>query len=164
MKLLRGYIRSLERSGLTAFGNDHTIVRRHIIDLIVLAATPHRPLGESHLNAVSAAHLHAAFDHIASQFSNTELSLSKVAQNMCISTRYLQRLLKTSGTSFTAHVTELRLNHAFALLTAQGKGDVRICDIALQAGFSDISHFNRLFRSRFGDTPKGVRAHQQAVR
>jgi AraC-like DNA-binding protein len=28
----------------------------------------------------------------------------------------------------------------------------------LQAGFSDISHFNRLFRSRFGDTPKGVRA------
>src|SRR5262249_14533339 len=28
---------------------------------------------------------------------------------MRISTRYLQRLLKTSGTSFTAHVTELRL-------------------------------------------------------
>jgi AraC-like DNA-binding protein len=164
MKLLRGYIRSLQRSGLAAFGNDRTIVRRHIIDLIVLAATPHRPLGESHLSAVAAAHLHAAFDHIASQFSNTELSLSKVAQNMCISTRYLQRLLKTSGTSFTAHVTELRLNHAFALLTAQGKGDVRICDIALQAGFSDISHFNRLFRSRFGDTPKGVRAHQQTVR
>jgi hypothetical protein len=27
MKMLRGYIRSLERSGLTAFGNDHTIVR-----------------------------------------------------------------------------------------------------------------------------------------
>jgi AraC-like DNA-binding protein len=37
--------------------------------------------------------------------------------------------------------------------------DVRICDVALQAGFFNISHFNRLFRSRFGDTPKGVRAH-----
>ena len=34
----------------------------------------------------------------------------------------------------------------------------RISDIALQAGFSGISHFNRLFRSRFGDAPKGVRA------
>ena len=44
MQLLRGYIRSLERSGLTAFGNDPTIVRRHIIDLMVLAAnsTVHR--------------------------------------------------------------------------------------------------------------------------
>jgi transcriptional regulator GlxA family with amidase domain len=67
-----------------------------------------------------------------------------------ISTRYLQRLLETSGTSFTAHVTELRLNHAFALLIAQGKSDVLICDVALH---------NRLFRCRFGDTPKGVRSH-----
>ena len=164
MQLLRRYIRSLERSGLTAFGNDHTIARRHIIDLMVLAATPHRSVGESNLRAVAAGHLHAIFDHIASHFSDPELSLSKVAQSMCISTRYVQRLLKTSGTSFTAHVTELRLNHAFALLTAQDKSDLRICDIALRAGFSDTSYFNRLFRSRFGDTPKGVRANQQIVR
>ena len=34
----------------------------------------------------------------------------------------------------------------------------RVTDIALQVGFSDAWHFNRLFRSRFGDTPKGVRA------
>jgi hypothetical protein len=31
------------------------------------------------------------------------------------------------------------------------------------AGFSDISHFNRPFRSRFGDTPKGVRAQSRAA-
>jgi AraC-like DNA-binding protein len=62
-------------------------------------------------------------------------------------------------TSFTAHVTELRLKRALMLLTAQDLSDVCICNIALQASFSDISHFNRLFRSRFGDTPKGVRAH-----
>ena len=159
MQLLRGYIRSLERSGLTAFGNDPTIVRRHIIDLMVVAATPHQSVGESNLSAVSAAHLHAIFDHIASHFSDPELSVAKVAQSLQISTRYLQWLLKTSGTSFTAYVTELRLQHAVMLLTAQDSSDVRICDVALRAGFSDISHFNRLFRSRFGDTPKGVRAH-----
>jgi AraC-like DNA-binding protein len=164
MQLLRGYIRSLQRSGLTAFGNDPTIVRRHIIDLMVLAAPPHQSVGESNLRAVAAAQLHAIFDHIGSHFSDPELSVSKVAQSMRISTRYLQRLLKTSGTSFTAHVTELRLQHAFMLLTAQDLSDVRICDVALRAGFSDISHFNRLFRFRFGDTPKGVRANQQTVR
>jgi AraC-like DNA-binding protein len=161
MQLLRCYIRCLERKGLTAFGNDPRIVRRHFIDLMVLAAAPHRSVGESNLSAVAAAHLHAIFDHIASHFSDPELNLSKVAQTMRISTRYLQRLLKTSGTSFTAHVTELRLKHAFKLLTAEDLIDFRICDIAFQAGFSDISHFNRLFRSRFGDTPKGVRANQQ---
>jgi AraC-like DNA-binding protein len=101
-------------------------------------------------------------DHIALHFSDPELSLAKVAQSLSISPRYLQRLLEASGTSFTAHVTELRLKHAFTLLTARCGKD-RICDIALQAGFSDISHFNRLFRARFGDTPKGVRANQQTV-
>ena len=126
---------------------------------MVLAASAHRSVGESSLSAVAAVHLARIFDHIVSHFSDPELSLFKIAQSMRISPRYVQRLLQTSGTSFTAHVTELRLNHTFALLTAQGKSDVRICDVALQAGFSDISHFNRLFRSRFGDTPKGVRAH-----
>jgi AraC-like DNA-binding protein len=43
------------------------------------------------------------------------------------------------------------------LLTAQNLSDVRVCDVALEVGFSDISYFNKLFRSRFGDTPKGVR-------
>ena len=163
MQMLRRYIRCLERSGPRAFGNDPTIVRGHIIDLTVLAATPHQSVGESNLSAVAAAHLHAIFDHIASHFSDPELSLSKVAQSLQISTRYVQRLLKTSGTAFTAHVTELRLKHAFMLLTARNLSDVRICDIALRAGFSDISHFNRLFRSRFDDTPKSVRANQQTA-
>ena len=163
MQLLRSYIRSLERSKLTIFCNDHTIIRRHIIDLMVLAASPHRSIGESSLSAVAAVHTHAIFDYLASHFSDPELSLSMVAQSLQISPRYVQRLLEASRTSFTAHVTELRLKQAFALLTAQGKSDIRICDVALKAGFSDISHFNRLFRSRFGDTPKGVRTIQQTV-
>src|SRR5262249_49274926 len=108
-----------------------------------------------------AAHTHAIFDHLASHFSDPELSLTKVAQDTRISARYLQRLLKTQGTSFTEHVTDLRLNHAFALLTAQGNSDIHICDVALQAGFSDASYFNRLFRSRFGGTPSDVRAQSR---
>jgi AraC-like DNA-binding protein len=162
LQLLRGYIRALKNGRFVSEGR--LTLREHVVDLAALAITPHGALGESNLSAVVGAHLHAIFDHIASHFSDPQLSLSKVAQSLQISTRYLQRLLKTSGTSFTAHVTELRLQQAFMLLTAQGKGDDRICDVALRAGFSDISHFNRLFRSRFGDTPKGVRAHQQAVR
>jgi AraC-like DNA-binding protein len=62
-------------------------------------------------------------------------------------------MLETAGTSFTACVNEMRLQRAFALLT-----QALISDIALQAGFSDISYFNRLFRSRLGDTPTGVRS------
>jgi AraC-like DNA-binding protein len=60
--------------------------------------------------------------------------------------------------SFTEQVNELRLQRAYTLLTEARENKSRISDVALQAGFSDISHFNRLFLSRFGETPKGVRA------
>ena len=158
MQLLRRYLGSVEK-GLTVSFDNRSIIRRHIVDLTVLAATTRCPIGESNASAVVATRLTAALDYIASHFSDPELSLAKVAQSLSISPRYLQRLLESSGTSFTAHVTELRLKHAFMLLTAENLIDVRICDIALEAGFSDISHFNRLFRSRFGDTPKAIRAH-----
>jgi AraC-like DNA-binding protein len=162
LKLLRGYIRSLEKSSSLAMSvAGRGIAHRHMLDLMAVAVTSRRSVGESSLGAVAAAHTRAIFDHLASHFSNPDLSLPKVTQRLRISPRYLQRLLETSGTSFTAHVNELRLKHAFMLLTAQDLSDVRICDIALQVGFSDVSHFNRLFRSRFGDTPKGVRANQQ---
>jgi AraC-like DNA-binding protein len=160
LKLLRGYIRSLENTGSRAMSIEgRGIVRRHMLDLMAVAVTSRRPVGESNLGAVTAAHTHAIFDHLASHFSDPELSLPKVAQHLQISPRYLQRLLQISGTSFVAHVNELRLKQAFMLLTAQDSSDVRICEIALQVGFSDISHFNRLFRSRFGDTPNGVRTN-----
>jgi AraC-like DNA-binding protein len=155
--LLRVYIRALKNG---RFGREGRLtLREHLVDLAALAITPHGALGESNLSAVVGARLRVVLDHIAFHFSDPELSLTKVARRLGISPRYLQRLLETSRTSFTAHVTELRLKHAFMLLTAEDLIDVSICNIALQAGFSDISHFNRLFRSRFGDTPKGVRAH-----
>jgi len=47
--------------------------------------------------------------------------------------------------------------------TAHDLSDVCICNIALQAGFSDISHFNRLFRYRFGGTPSDVRVEAHNI-
>jgi AraC-like DNA-binding protein len=163
VRLLRGYIRSLERMRLTTFVDGCEIVRRHIIDLVVFAATARRPIGESSATAVVTARLGAAVDHIASCFWDPELSLMTVARHLRISPRYLQRIMETSGTSFTERVNELRLQKACALLTAPRAATSRISDIALDVGFSDISYFNRLFRSRFGDTPSDVRSLHQRI-
>ena len=159
--LLRGYVRSAERFWHGAPAEVREVVGRHLADPIALAVMAHAAIGESQLSAVVAARTAAALDHIATHFEDPGLSLAGVARSLGVSPRYLQRLLETSGTSFTERVYDLRLEKAFAQLTQAGDGPRRISDIALEAGFSDISHFNRLFRSRFGDTPRGVRGRRQ---
>ena len=120
------------------------------------------PLGESSASAVVAARHSAALEHIAANFQDPELSLEVVARCQRISPRYLQHLMTSSGTSFTERVNELRLQRAFALLI-EPRSAQRISDIALEVGFSDISHFNRQFRARFGVSPRGVRSAGRGI-
>jgi transcriptional regulator GlxA family with amidase domain len=56
------------------------------------------------------------------------------------------------------HVLRERLERAAQLLDADKGQNRKIADIALEAGFADLSHFNRAFRRHFGDTPSNMRA------
>jgi AraC-like DNA-binding protein len=67
-------------------------------------------------------------------------------------------LFEAEGTTFSSFVREQRLLHAFRQLRNPGLDTLSISQIAYGAGFVDLSHFNRCFRSRFGDTPSGVRS------
>jgi len=51
-----------------------------------------------------------------------------------------------------------RLMRAHALLTDPRHASEKISTIAFDAGFGDVSYFNRVFRERYGDTPSAIRA------
>ena len=157
LRLLMTYLKSALKKGALAAPKLREAVVTHIHDLAALAISEYAPLGESSASAVVAARHNAALDHIATHFHDPGLSLETVARCQGISPRYLQRLMAWSGTSFTGRVNELRLQRAIKLLTEPHDSAQRISDIALEVGFSDVSHFNRLFRARFGDSPRGVR-------
>ncbi len=158
LRLLMTYLKSALKEGALAAPKLRDAVVTHIHDLVALAISECAPLGESSASAVIAARHSAAVDHIAAHFQDPELSLEVAAHCQGISPRYLQRLMESSGTSFTGRVNELRLQRAFTLLIVPHDSARRISDIALEVGFSDIWHFNRLFRARFGVSPRGVRS------
>jgi AraC-like DNA-binding protein len=158
LRLLMTYLKSALKNGALAAPKLRETVVTHIQDLAALAISECAPLGESSASAVVAARHNAALDHIATHFQDPGLSLEAVARSQGISPRYLQRLMASSGASFTGLVNELRLQQAFKLLTEPHDSAQRISDIALEIGFSDVSHFNRLFRTRFGASPSGVRS------
>jgi AraC-like DNA-binding protein len=130
----------------------------HVCDLLAISLGATREAASTaHERAVPAARLKSLRDYIEAHYQDADLTAETVAKAAGVSLRYLHRLIEPTGASFSARVNELRLRRAFALLSDPSASHLRIADIALQSGFSDISHFNRQFRARFGDTPTGVR-------
>lgn len=160
LRLLVGYLGLVQKEGTPATPELRHSVVRHIHELAALALGANRDVKDAGAKAAAAARLAAALAEIAERFADPELTVDAVARRQGVTPRYLQRLLEMSGSSFTARVNELRLQRALALLTEVHGGQRRISDIAMEAGFSDVSHFNRLFRARFGESPSGLRARQ----
>jgi len=91
-------------------------------------------------------------------FADPECSPETVAKACGISRRYLQTLLAGSGTSFVRELNATRLDRATDLLHDPRTAALSIAEIAFRCGFLDAGYFTRLFRKRFGITPRAWRS------
>ena len=155
LRLIKAYVRLLAESR-TAYGaQPAAAIERHLTDLVGLLVSNRKGgPGEGSLQQVRLA---AALACIERNYADPTLTAGTVAADLGISVRYLEHLLEAGGQSYSARVRELRLQRARALLEASRSGSRRIIDIAMEAGFSDLSHFNRWYRQRFGETPSMTR-------
>jgi AraC-like DNA-binding protein len=69
----------------------------------------------------------------------------------------IRRLFEAEGVTFTEYVLAQRLARAHRMLMDPRRASEKISTVALDAGFDDVSYFNRAFRQFCGDTPSGVR-------
>jgi len=88
--------------------------------------------------------------HIRRNALDPELTASVTARAVGMSVRSVHNLMRDTGQSFSEWVLDARVTHARRLLQSAGAGQRKIADIALACGFSDLSHFNRMFKARFG--------------
>lgn len=88
---------------------------------------------------------------IARNYADPLLSNKEAARQLNLSPAQIRSALSLVGSTFTRELVRYRLDIA---RTALIDADRRISDIALDCGFSDISYFNRLFRERFGMSPR----------
>ena len=105
-----------------------------------------------------AGRLQAVLDEIARRAGEPAFGAADVARRLNVTPRYVHLLLEETGATFSEHVLRRRLERAHDRLRGVHGSRARIADIAYEAGFSDLSHFNRSFRRRFGVTPSDARA------
>ncbi|WFP76465.1 helix-turn-helix domain-containing protein [Mesorhizobium sp. WSM4906] len=129
-----------------------------LADLIVLALGGNGEVAEiAASRGLRAARLREAIVVIEARFADPALSTDMVARAVGLSRRYLNTLLLESGRTFAERVLELRLQKACAMLSDIRNDAMKVSDIALAAGFNDVSYFNRRFRARFGASPTQYR-------
>lgn len=157
-RLLFGYICGTLRVPLETGSRAAERHGEHLIDLVALAIGAEGEAREiAEQRGARAARLAAIQRMISQQFGNPGLNAATIALQLGVTPRYVHLLLEATGRSFTQHLLDQRLEQAVALLRDPRRQDRKITDIAQETGFTDLSHFNRAFRRRFGDTPSGVR-------
>jgi acetamidase/formamidase/AraC-like DNA-binding protein len=110
--------------------------------------------------ATQAAILHRLCETIERKLDDPDLTPAKVAEAEGISERYLQKLFEGSGTSFTHYLRERRLQRTSAELSSPAEAHHSISEIAYRNGFNDSAHFSRVFRHRFGLSPREFRQQE----
>jgi AraC-like DNA-binding protein len=159
LRLLVSYVDILEEAGTFAAPELRAQVVAHIHDLMALAIGATRDAAQIAGNrAGRAARLRAIKADIADCLDQPDLTVATIAARQRIKPRWIQRLFEAEGTTFTRYVLAQRLNRAHRLLTDPRRAGQKISTLSLDAGFGDLSYFNRAFRRHYGAAPSELRA------
>lgn len=92
--------------------------------------------------------------YIENNYMN-KITIEDIANETGLSqSHFMKYFKKTMGASFIDYLNEYRLTMASRLLLSS---DSSILAIASEVGFDNLSYFNRIFKKRFGQTPRDYR-------
>ncbi|MCU6797355.1 helix-turn-helix domain-containing protein [Paenibacillus sp. WQ 127069] len=84
-----------------------------------------------------------------------EISLSSLSEGIHMNSSYVSRIYKSvMGSNFSEHLAGIKMKHAESLLR---ESDLSIKDIAEKLGYTSPRYFAKLFKEKFGFTPKSYR-------
>lgn len=113
--------------------------------------------GQSDDTTVRMAHRRRVLEYIDAHLCDPHLSPKRIAAANGISVRYLYRVVDPTGKGVAEHILERRLSRCNAMLLDRRHGAKSISEIAYRCGFNDASHFSRVFKARYGLTPRMAR-------
>ncbi|MEQ1736309.1 MAG: AraC family transcriptional regulator, partial [Rhodoglobus sp.] len=106
----------------------------------------------------TSSHRRAAIAFIDRNLRDPRLSVALVARGIDISERQMSRAFNESGSGLARIILEKRLDLAYRMLSGGKFVELSVGDIAAFCGFSSHSHFARVFRERFEETPAHFRS------
>jgi len=114
--------------------------------------------GEIRSSAVRYHRIHAAaLADIDEHLADDDLSPAATARRLGISARLLYAVFACYEHGYAAQVRRRRLECAWRDLKDPANAHLRVIDVAVAAGFTDVTSFHRAFRREYGYTPAQAR-------
>jgi len=108
--------------------------------------------------------LEALLAYMRRNCSDPDLGPAVAAAHLRISVRTVHKLMEPTGRTFGEWLLDERLLRCVRMLEDTTHARRKISDIAWTCGFNDLSHFNKMFRSRLGATPSDLRRETTQAR
>ncbi|RZB15189.1 helix-turn-helix domain-containing protein [Streptomyces sp. F001] len=96
-------------------------------------------------------------DHIDRNLADPGLDPVQVADAFGISTRYLHKLFRSERETVAHYIRDRRLERVRLRLLDSRFADRPVSALAFDAGFGDLSGFNRAFKAKYGVSPRELR-------
>ena len=96
-------------------------------------------------------------NYILTHLRDPDLSLARAAAAVGISPRYASDLMAADQIAFRGYVQAQRLERCRRDLADPACAARHVSDIAFAWGFNDLAHFSRVFKQRFGASPRECR-------
>lgn len=87
---------------------------------------------------------------IGHQLDDAALTPTRLASQMQVSLRRLQEIFYGQGTTLSDCIWDARLEFARGMLRVATQRQESVSTIAMRSGFSDVAHFCRRFKQRYG--------------
>lgn len=155
--LAMGFIELLPRQAEALDDIAGLTVAEQLLDLTALALTSGldgRGTALSSPRAVALLRLKTTIERLLIE---PGLKPERIAAEAGMSVRYANALLAEEGWSTERYLTERRLERCRAALEDPTQTHRSIGEIAFNWGFSDLSHFGRRFKARYGSSPTDYR-------
>ena len=133
-----------------------TLLSNQLIELLALSLQKDDRVLMSNEAGLRSAHLRNIEDYVRTNIQRPDLSPDLIAHACNISTRYLHKLFKDSDQTVSQWIKELRLQSALNDIKADSS-TTTLAEISYRWGFNDQAHFCRLFKARFGCSPREMR-------
>ena len=107
-------------------------------------------------NPINNKQLQKIISTIEKNYTNPKFKIKTLAEEMFYSERQLSRIIKNlTGLTPTKLILEIRLLKAYDFLISDKS--LQVQEVQYKIGIQGTSYFNRVFKSRFGITPKQIR-------